>query len=101
MSFLSYVLTLTSFVNGFAEIPATLVSELGCHVGIHFKHVGFELYIYIYMYIVCLFVGWPHPMQNPGYATAACLIHRVTRYRGYRGACVGLSNPTFWQRNLL
>ena len=24
----------------------------------------------------------------------ACLMHRVTRCRGYRGACVGLSNPT-------
>ena len=30
----------------------------------------------------------------------ACLIHRVTRCREYRGACVGLPNPTFWQRNL-
>ena len=27
----------------------------------------------------------------------ACLIHRVTRCRAYRGACVGLPNPTFWQ----
>ena len=25
----------------------------------------------------------------------ACLIHRVTRRRGYSGACVGLPNPTF------
>ena len=40
MTFLSYFLTLTPSVNGFAEIPATLVSELGCHVGIHFKQVG-------------------------------------------------------------
>ena len=30
----------------------------------------------------------------------ACLIHRVTRCREYRGACVGLPNPTFWQRNI-
>ena len=30
----------------------------------------------------------------------AYLIHRVTRCRGYRGACVGLPNPSFWQRNL-
>jgi len=29
----------------------------------------------------------------------ACLIHRVTRSRAYRGACVGLPNPTFCQRN--
>ena len=42
-------------MNGFAELQATLISELGCHVGIHFKRVGFELYIYnipyIYIYI--------------------------------------------------
>ena len=25
----------------------------------------------------------------------ACLIHIVTRCRGYRGACIGLPNPTF------
>ena len=30
----------------------------------------------------------------------ACLIHRVTRCRGYRDACVGLPKPIFWQRNL-
>ena len=30
----------------------------------------------------------------------ACLIHRVTRCRGYRDACVGLPKPTFRQRNL-
>ena len=30
----------------------------------------------------------------------ACLIHTVTVCRGYRGACVGFLNPTFWQRNL-
>ena len=30
----------------------------------------------------------------------ACLIHRVLRCRVYRGACVELPNPTFWQRNL-
>ena len=29
-------------VNGFAELTATLVSELGCHVGIHFKRVEFK-----------------------------------------------------------
>ena len=51
MSFLSYFLTLTPSVNGFPELPATLVSELGCHVGIHFKQVGFELYTCIYIYI--------------------------------------------------
>ena len=33
----SYFLTLAPSVNGFAELPATLVSELGCHVGIQFK----------------------------------------------------------------
>ena len=37
VSFLSYFLTLTSIVNDSAEMLATLVSELGCHVGIHFK----------------------------------------------------------------
>ena len=42
---------LTSSVNGFAELPATIVSELGCHVGNNLKRVGFELYIYIYIYI--------------------------------------------------
>ena len=36
-SFLSYFLILTPSVNGFAELPATSVSELGCHVGINFK----------------------------------------------------------------
>ena len=66
VSFLSDFLTLTPSVNGFAELPATLVSELDCHVGIHFRRVGFELYIYTYIYIVCLVVGWPPPMQNPG-----------------------------------
>ena len=34
--------TFTPFVNGFAKLPATLVSERGCHVGIYFKRVGFE-----------------------------------------------------------
>ena len=44
MSFLSFFLyTLTTSVNGFAELPAILVSELGSHVGIQFKRVGFEL----------------------------------------------------------
>ena len=33
--------TLTPPINGSAELPATLVSELGCHVGIYFKLVGF------------------------------------------------------------
>ena len=42
VSFLSYFLPLTFSVNGFVELPATLISELGCHVGIHFKRVGFE-----------------------------------------------------------
>ena len=41
MSFLSYVLTVTPSVNGFAELSVTLVSKLGCHVGVHFKRVGF------------------------------------------------------------
>ena len=35
---------------------------------------------------------------DSGHITAS-LIHRVTTYRGYRGACVGLPNPTFLQRN--
>ena len=48
--------------NGFVELPATLISKLGCHVGNHVKQVGS--------------------------ATAACLIPRVTRCRGYRVACV-------------
>ena len=51
VSFFSYFLTLTLPVKGFVELPATLVSELGCHVGIHFNRVRFELYIYIYKYI--------------------------------------------------
>ena len=38
-------------MNGFAELSATLVSALGCHVSIHFKRVGFKLYIYTYIYI--------------------------------------------------
>ena len=41
VSFLSYFLNLTPPVNGFTELPATLVSELGCHIGILFKRVGF------------------------------------------------------------
>ena len=45
VSFLSYFLTLTPSVNGFALLPAPLVSELDCHVGIYFKRVGLELYI--------------------------------------------------------
>ena len=49
VSFSSYFPTLTPSVNGFGELPATLVSELGCHVGIHFKRVGFALFIYIYI----------------------------------------------------
>ena len=51
MSFFGYFLTLTTYVNYFAEVPATLVSELGCHVCIHLKRVGFDIYIYIYIYI--------------------------------------------------
>ena len=27
------------------------------------------IYIVIHTYKVCLVVGWPPPMQNPGYAT--------------------------------
>ena len=42
VSFLSYFLILTPSVNCFAELPATLFSELGCHVGIR---DGFKLYI--------------------------------------------------------
>ena len=30
-------------MNGFAELPAALVTEIGFHVSIHFKRVGFEL----------------------------------------------------------
>ena len=43
-SFLSYFLNLT---------PSTLVSELGCRVGILLKRIGIELYssVYIYIYI--------------------------------------------------
>ena len=37
VSFLSYFLILTSPVNGFAELLATLDNELGSHVDIHFK----------------------------------------------------------------
>ena len=36
VSFFSNVLTLTPSVKGFAELPATLVSKRGCHVGIQF-----------------------------------------------------------------
>ena len=48
LSFFLYVLTLTLSLNGFAEMPATLVSELGCHVG---THECMYIYIYIYIYI--------------------------------------------------
>ena len=48
--FLSSFITLMPSVNGFAELPATLVSQFGCHIGINYKQVGFELYIYIYIY---------------------------------------------------
>ena len=50
MSFLSFS-NLTPSVNGFAELPAILVSELGCHVGINFilSELGLN-YIYIYIY---------------------------------------------------
>ena len=62
--------------------------ELGCHVGIHFKRVGFELYIYIctYIYIYSLLDWWPLPMENPGYATVRTdLVH----YQSVRPICVG------------
>ena len=36
-------------MNGFAELPVSLVSELGRHVGIHFKRVVFESYIIYYI----------------------------------------------------
>ena len=48
MSFVSYLLTPS--VNCFAKVPATLVSELGCYVGIHAKRVGLELYIRSWIY---------------------------------------------------
>ena len=32
-----------SSVIRFAELPAVLVRRLGCHVGINFRRVGFEL----------------------------------------------------------
>ena len=47
-------------VIGFIELPTILVSELGCHVGIHFKKVRFELHIYIYIlyiYILHIYIG--------------------------------------------
>ena len=51
MSFLFNFLTLMPSMDCFAVLPATLVSELGCHVSIPFKQVGFELHIYfIYIY---------------------------------------------------
>ena len=66
----SYFITLMYSVNGFTELKATLVSELGYYVGIHFKQVEFELNIYIsIIYRVCEIVGWPPLMENPGYAT--------------------------------
>ena len=48
---------------------------------------------------------WPAPITEHCVGVdfgpnTACLIHRVTRGRGYRDACVGLPKPTFWQRNL-
>ena len=39
VSFLSYFLSLTLSVNGSAEKPATLFSELGFHFSINFKRV--------------------------------------------------------------
>ena len=45
----NYIITLTSSVNSFTEQQATLVSELGYHVSIHFKRVEFELSMYIYI----------------------------------------------------
>ena len=41
VSLLSYFLNVMPPVNGFAELPATLVSDLGCHIGIHFRRVEF------------------------------------------------------------
>ena len=37
MSFISYFLMLIPSVNGFVELSAKLVSEIGCQVGINFK----------------------------------------------------------------
>ena len=34
--------SLTPSVNGFAELPATLVSELGCHVSIHLSELSLK-----------------------------------------------------------
>ena len=34
-------------MNGFAELLATLVSELSCHCCVNFKRVGFDIYIYV------------------------------------------------------
>ena len=65
VSFISYFIILAPSVNGFAELSATLVSELGCHIGIHFKRIGFELYI------GCL--GWPPPIHITRYATAVII----------------------------
>ena len=46
---------------------------------------------------------WPAPItEHLGVdfgPNTACLIHRVTRCRGYRDACVGLPKLTFWLRN--
>jgi len=44
VSFLSYFVSLMPSVNGLAELPVTLVSELVCHVGIRSKRIGFELF---------------------------------------------------------
>ena len=52
VSFLSYVLTLTPFVNGFGELLATLISYLGCRVGTRLHGCRMA-----------------PSMQNPGYVT--------------------------------
>ena len=51
MSFLSYFLTLTPSVSGLAELPATLISKLGCHVGMGLNYI--YIYIYIYSLLGC------------------------------------------------
>ena len=51
-----FFLTLMPPLNGFAEFPATLISDI---------------YYTYNIYTVYLIVGWPSPMQNPGYATVS------------------------------
>ena len=68
-------------MDGFAKLTATLVSELGCHVGIHFKR-GFNL----------AFNAWlsdaPPPLQDIFLAMPllACLylyLETIRRIRGF------------------